>query len=129
MRRIFLFGIAALVALAGAVPAQATSACFDWDCDWETLTCDFDASCSSASPFVWFYFWSWGDGTGGSMTGSSTISHTFNQPHNECIYDVTLTVTPYGTDPADSVTCEVWFTLCPVGPQQEEEIHGHGHCE
>lgn len=94
-----------LVALAASAPAQAANkACFDWDCDDTTLYCTFDASCTELDGSLWRYSWNFGDGSGNTLTGSTTIAHqyTYSYPHP----DVTLTVVPYDVD-SFYVTCEI----------------------
>lgn len=131
MRHVVFGTFCALVLLTGSVPATAaTVACYDWDCTWSTRHCTFDAGCSSASPSIASLAWNFGDGTT-EDPGATTTSHTYNPPGNDCFFNVTLTVRSSGTDPDDSVTCEVIFKACPIGPQgpNDEEIFGQGRCQ
>lgn|GEM_PF-1877480 len=116
--------ILGLLFLISALPATAapTNACYDWSCDPFTRTCSFDATCSFGDPIIWFYFWQFGDG-GTHFTGSPATSHTYGG--ESCAFDVTLTVTPFSSEPADTVTCAAVLSVCPIGPQLEFS----GHCD
>lgn len=130
MRQFALAVLSALVLLLGALPVSASTACFDWDCDWSTYTCTFDASCSVADPFVWIHTWDFGDG-GFASTGSPLTSHTYNPVGGACTSTVSLYITPYGSDPADSASCSIQYRFCPIGfpTEQNEDIHGSGRCQ
>lgn len=120
MKKMFTGLVLSTLFLALPGLAQASSACFDWDCDETTHICDFDASCSTfGGGQIWRYRWDFGDGSGLTFTGSPNISHSYSVAYPE----VTLTLIMLsGTD--DDETCEI-VVYNAVGPAQGTE----GRCQ
>lgn len=99
--------------LALASPAEAGgNACFTWQCG--DGLCQFDASCSTADPYVWKYRMDYGDGTSSGLTGNSTFFHDYGSTFSAF---PTLTIYFFTGSGEDSVTCEVFMNVIPVGPQ------------
>jgi len=111
MKRLAVICSFLALTFAFAAPALANSACYDWDCDFDTKTCDFDASCTTFTQgSLWRYRWDFGDGGYPVLTGSATISHTYSISGAY----VNLTVIPFS---ADNFEVECFITVYNVvGP-------------
>ena len=117
MRKVIFFvGCCLFLSLVGR--ADATTACYAWDCNENTHVCTFDTSCSSWTGNLFRFTWDFGDGTSDN-TANSTITHTYSTPYPT----VTLTVIPLSSS-TDSAACSivVWNN---VGPAQAT----HGTCQ
>lgn len=89
MKRAFSLGLSVLGFALLAASAQAATANFQGNCQWNAsntaINCVFDAqrpssspsSCASGSPE---YFWDYGDGASSGYTYSSFTSHTYAPP-------------------------------------------------
>ena len=103
-------------------------ACFDWNCDLASNTCNFDASCSVAGEgFIWKYQWTFGDGST-QLTGSPTTSHVYadkpgtSKPYPD--YPVGLELLFFGSAAEPEVDCTaVFFSI--IGPPEPN----WGNCE
>lgn len=114
MRKALLTAGLFVAILAQSNRAAATTACYSWNCNEDTKVCSFNASCSSWTGSLFRFRWDFGDGSGYSLTGSSTITHTYTSPPYPYVQ---LTVIPLSSSEA-SVSCQivVWNNIGPWQP-------------
>lgn len=110
MKQGIILGLFLLISAGLADRAEATTACYTWDCNEFTKVCSFDASCSTWTGNLWRFRWDFGDGSGYTFTGSPTITHSYTSPYPT----VQLTVIPLSTSQA-SVSCQI-IVFNNVGP-------------
>ena len=102
--------VLALSLLAGSEKASANTACFHWDCDSVSQTCDFTNLSTITSGSLWRFSWDF-NGTN-HLTSNWVVNNVyFNVPYP----DVQMTMWLFGANEVSTPVCEivVWNAVSP----------------